>query len=164
MLLSKQLTKRTKMKMYKTLIRPVVTYASEAICMSADEEEQFKIFERRVMRSLLGPKREADGEQKALMNHEIKRLIYGEDIVRHIKAQGIRWLGHVMKSEDGMAIREMTLWWPGEGRPRGKPRIRWLYQVTQDLRRMEIFGWKERVHDRQGWRDIVGKAENHPRL
>lgn len=164
MLISKKLTKNTKMKIYKTLVRPVVSYASETLCMSADEEEQLRVFERRIMRSILGPKKVCNEEQRALMNHEITRIMNGEDIVKYIKSQRLRWLGHVMRANNSTAIKAITVWRPSESRPRGRPRIRWWDQVASDLKEMKINGWTGMIGDRQRWRCIVMEAVNHPRL
>ena len=43
---SKFLKKNTKMKIYKTIIRPVVTYSSETWTSTAKDEKNLRIFER----------------------------------------------------------------------------------------------------------------------
>ena len=40
-------------------------------------------------------------------NEELNRSINGEDIVKFIKAQRIRWLGHVKRMEEGAVPRKM---------------------------------------------------------
>ena len=40
-------------------------------------------------------------------NEELNRLKNGEDIVKFIKAQRIRWLGHVKRMEVGAMPRRM---------------------------------------------------------
>jgi len=42
----KFLKKNTKMKIYKTIIRPVVTYSSETWTSTAKDEKNLRIFER----------------------------------------------------------------------------------------------------------------------
>jgi hypothetical protein len=34
-------------------------------------------------------------------------------------------------------------------RRKGRPRIRWLYDVEGDLKKMKVKGWKERKRDRE---------------
>ena len=42
--------------------------------------------------------------------------------------------------------------------------MRWLDDVSTDLRKMGVKEWKERARNREAWRDIVEKAKAHHRL
>jgi len=62
------LSRATKIRLYKTLIRPVVTYGAETRMTTKKEEEQaLLIFERKIFRRIYGPKYE-DGEWKIRTN------------------------------------------------------------------------------------------------
>jgi hypothetical protein len=52
---SKLLKRNTKMKIYKTIIRPVVTYSSEAWALTAKDENNLHTFERQILRKIFGP-------------------------------------------------------------------------------------------------------------
>jgi hypothetical protein len=74
---------------------------------------------------IYGPVQEGD-IWRIRYNEELNRLIEGKDIVKFIKAQRIRWLGHVKRMEAG-AIPRMTM--EGRlfiGRRKGRPRLRWM--------------------------------------
>jgi hypothetical protein len=43
------------MKIYKTIIRPVVTYASETWTLTTKDENNLRIFERQILRKIFGP-------------------------------------------------------------------------------------------------------------
>jgi hypothetical protein len=47
-----------------------------------------------MLRRIFGPVQDTNG-WKIIYNQELDRLIEGQDIVRFIKAQRLRWLGHV---------------------------------------------------------------------
>jgi hypothetical protein len=48
------LSRQSKVKIYKTLIRPVVTYGVETWIMSAADENALHVFERKVVRRIYG--------------------------------------------------------------------------------------------------------------
>jgi len=52
---SKFLKRNTKMKIYKTIIRPVVTYSLETWTLTAKHENILHIFERQILRKIFGP-------------------------------------------------------------------------------------------------------------
>ena len=78
-----------------------------------------------------------------------------EDIITFIKSQKLRWAAHVMRMENTRTTRKITEWTPYKTRPVGSPRLRWMDQVEEDLKRMKIVGWKAKVEDRQDWNRIV---------
>ena len=46
-------------------------------------------------------------------------------------------------------------WTSYKTRPAGRPRLRWMDNVEEDLKRMKIIGRREKVEDRQEWNRIV---------
>jgi len=49
-------------------------------------------------------------------------------------------------------------------RQRGRPKMRWLDDMSTDLRKMGIKEWRDRARDQEAWRHIVKEAKAHPRL
>ena len=84
LLRSKAVSRKTKIGMYKTIIRPVLLYGSEIWCLKANDEINFCIWERKVLRKIFGPIYVA-GYWRSRTNEEVRQL-YGElDIVTEIK-------------------------------------------------------------------------------
>ena len=62
---SRLLSKNKKIKIYGTIILPVVLYGCETWSLTLREERRLRVFENRVLRKVFGPKRdEVTGEWK----------------------------------------------------------------------------------------------------
>ena len=65
LLSSSLLSKTLKIKIYRTIILPVVLYGCEAWSLTLREERRLRVFENRVLRRVFGPKRdEVTGMEK----------------------------------------------------------------------------------------------------
>jgi hypothetical protein len=51
-----------------------------------------------------------------------------------------------------------------EGRRRGRPRKRWLQDLDEDLRVMQVGRWWDKVQSKEEWRRIVREAKAHSGL
>ena len=66
---SSLLSKNTKIKIYRTIILPVVLYGCETRPLTFREERRLRVFENRVLRRIFGPKRDGKtGEWRKLHN------------------------------------------------------------------------------------------------
>ena len=104
---SKFLKKNT--KIYKTMIRPVVTYSSQTWTLPAKDENSLHIFERQILRKIFGPVI-IDSVWRIRNNMEIDKLIEGADVLRLIKAQRIKWLGHIRRMDQARPTGKLLDW------------------------------------------------------
>jgi hypothetical protein len=127
-----------------------------------EEERALVVFERKILRKIYGPVNEKE-LWRIQRNDELEVIIKGENIVRFIKCQRIRWLGRIERMQDSAIPKKMY----GKlyaTRRRGRPKMRWLDDMSTDLRKMGINEWRDRARDQEAWRHIVKEAKAHPGL
>ena len=72
---SRLLSKNLKIKIYRTIILPVVLYGCETWSLTLLEERKLRVFENMVLRRIFGPRRdEVTGEWGRLHNEELNVL------------------------------------------------------------------------------------------
>jgi hypothetical protein len=69
------LNRSSKLKIYKSLARPIVTYGCEAWTLTNRDEQYLRIFECRILRKIFGPVQNEDGFWRIRMNYELNNLI-----------------------------------------------------------------------------------------
>jgi hypothetical protein len=86
----------TKLKIYRTIILPVVLYGCETWSLTLREERRLRVFENTVFRRIFGSKRDkVTGEWRKLHNEELHDPYCSPTIIRVIKLRRVRWVGHV---------------------------------------------------------------------
>jgi hypothetical protein len=95
---SRLLSRNVKVKIYKTIILPVVLYGCETWSLILREQHRLRVIENRVLRRIFGPKRgEVTGEWRKLHSEELHNLYSSSDIIRQIKSRRMKWAGHVAR-------------------------------------------------------------------
>jgi len=88
LLSSSLLSKNLKIKIYRTIILPVVLYGFETCSLTLRAEPRLRVFENSVLRRIFGPKRDkVTGEWRKLHNEELNDLYSSPSIVRVIKSR-----------------------------------------------------------------------------
>jgi hypothetical protein len=83
-----------KIKIYRTIILPVVLYGCETLSLTLREKRRLRVFENRVLRRVFRPKRnEVTGEWRMLHNEKLNGLYSSPNIVRVVKSRRMRWAG-----------------------------------------------------------------------
>jgi hypothetical protein len=115
-----------KIKIYKTIILPVVLYGCETWSHTLREVHRLRVFENRVRRRIFGPKRdEVTGGWRKLHNEELHGLYSSPSIIRVIKARKMSWAGYVARIWEVRGAYNILVGRPEGRRPLGRPRRRW---------------------------------------
>jgi hypothetical protein len=141
----------------------VVTCDSESWTITAEEERTLAILERKIVRIIYGPVKDKE-LWRVRRNDELEIIIKGENIVRFIRCQSIRWLGNIERMQDTAIPKKMLYGKLYATRRRGRRRMRWLDDVSMDLRKMDVSGWTDIARNREAWRHILEEAKAHPGL
>jgi hypothetical protein len=111
-------------KIYKTIILPVVFYGCETLFLTLREEHRLRVFENRVLRRIFGPKSdEVTGGWRKLHNEELHGLYSSPSIVRVIKARRMRWAGHVARMGEVRGASNILVGMSEGRRPLGRPTV-----------------------------------------
>jgi len=105
LLSSRLLAKNLKIKIYRTIILPVILYGCETWPLTLREERKLRMFENMVLRRIFGPRRdEVTGEWRRLHNEELNDLYSPPNIMRVIKTRRMRWAGHVVSTSEEKGV------------------------------------------------------------
>jgi hypothetical protein len=119
------LSENVKIRMYKTIILPVVLYGCETWPLTLREEDRLRMFENRVLRRIFGPKRDdLTGEWRKLRNEELRDLYSSPSIIRIIKSRRMGWVCHVARMGEKRNAYRLLVGNPEGKRPLGRPRRR----------------------------------------
>jgi len=105
---SRLVTKYLKLKLYRTVIRPIVTYASETWVLKETLIQKLLVFEKKILRRIFGPTKE-NQMWRIKTNEGLDKLIKHKNIVNYIKAQRLSWFGHVVRTTVFLKMNPLVL-------------------------------------------------------
>jgi hypothetical protein len=139
--------KSLKIRIYKTIVLPVVLYGCESWFLTLREEHRLEVFQNRVLRRIIGPKRdEVTGEWRKLHNGELRDLYSSPSIIRIIRSRRMRRAGHVAPRMGRRGTR-IDYWWE---RQRERD-----HKEDQDVGGRIILGWILERWDGVMWTGLV---------
>ena len=112
----------------------------------------------------MGPVRdEVTGEWRIRHNRELRELTLLPPVTSHVRAQRLRWAGHVARMDPTCFLRQVFDGTPEGRRPPGRPRLRWTDCIVKDLEMLGVDNprnWRETAQDRSRWRLLVVAARD----
>ena len=93
---SSLLSKNFKIKIYRTIILPVVVYGCETWLLTLRKECRLREFENRVLRRIFEPRMDVvTADWRKIHKEELNDLYSSPNILRMIRSRRMRWAGHV---------------------------------------------------------------------
>jgi hypothetical protein len=121
-------------------------------------KKMLKTWERKILRKIYGATYE-NVHWRIKINSELESKYRPQVIVSLIKVRRQEWLGHIIRMNETRIVKKICEKKLGGRRRRGRPRLRWIDEVEDDLRNMGIKLWRMKVLDRVEWAAIGKEAK-----
>ena len=145
---------RVKVIIYKTILRPVLTYGSETWTLTTRLKSKVQAAEMRVVRLIKGVTR-----RDRLRNDDIREELDIESVLEFVDRSKLRWYGHIMRMDQERYPAKYFRWKPRGKRPVGRPRKRWRDGVREAIEArgltIESVEEEELYEDRTWWRSFM---------
>ena len=128
---SGQLSKNTKIRIFKSNVIAVLLYGCETWRMTKRDEAKLDTFLHKCLRRILRiywPMR--------VSNEEVRKRARIGSIGKQIRRRRWRWIGHVLRMDHHQNPRIALTWAPGGKRSRGRPRETWRRTVELERQKM----------------------------
>jgi hypothetical protein len=100
------ISKNTKIRIYKTIIRPIVLYGSETWAITGKMTYSLMTWERKILRKIYGPKCE-QRVWRIRTNLELQNVYRSPDIVTEIQVRRLEWLGHIIRMDGARMAKKV---------------------------------------------------------
>ena len=80
-------------------------------------------------------------------------------MVTSIRITRLRWAGHIVRMQDNLPCKKITLDKPKGRRQVGRPNLIWTDGVTRDAERLRVRNWRIKARERDGWRRFLESAK-----
>ena len=110
------------------------------------------------MRKIYGPTKE-NGQWRVKTNLELMAKYKSQGIVTVIEIRRLEWLGHVISMNETRCVKKIFEGKLEGKRSGGRPRLRWINDVEDDLRKLGVKRWRAKALDRVGWASVIREAK-----
>jgi hypothetical protein len=140
-------------KVYKSVVRPALTYGLEAAPLKKVEERKFNVAEMKMLRWMLGVTR-----WDKIKNEHIRGTVKVNEIASKIQESRLRWFGHLKRRNDEAHIGREVMDMRVEGiRKKGRPRTRWKDVINGDMKEKNLD--EDMTTNRNQWRRLIRNGD-----
>ena len=147
-LCDKKVPIKLKDKVYKTVIKPTMTYGAECWAVRKKDENRLHVAEMRMLRWIRGKTR-----KDHVRNQSIQEDAKVCQMSTFLRQKRLNMYGHIRRrEEDNLSRKIMDMVIPGKRR-RGRPRRRWIDNNREDMNKYELTA--DMTENRQYWKMMV---------
>ena len=162
-----------RLKLFKAVVQPTLLYGCACWTMTRPRERLVRTTQRRMLRQILGTRRNmVDGQLEEWVDWIIRATEVAEQAMRafdvpdwvdEVQKRRFRWAGHVARRNDGRWTREVLTWSIEGSRSRGRPLTRWTdslrdffasIRATSDEESHDNAFWMIIAEDRSTWQAL----------
>jgi hypothetical protein len=121
------------------------------------EENQLLVFERKVLRTICGPKIE-NGVYRRRYNHELEREFDSPNVLKVMKTSRLRYAGHMIGKPEDLLQKALFRAKPNGRINQGRLKSRWAVGVNSDGLALGVRDLTHCAQDRQTLRDLLQQA------
>ena len=140
---------RTKFRVYRALIEPIALYGAESWTLTAKVKNKLDVFDNECLRSIMGI-----AWMDKISNDELRERSKQQPLSAKAASRVIRWAGHVWRMDNNRIARRVERWQPTGKRTRGQQKARWKDSAIGEVRLRGARGRniEELASDRDLWR------------
>ena len=126
----KEISRETKMKVFKTIYRPILTFGYESWILTERQKSQIQAMEMKYLQRVRGVTK-IDKKR----NIDIREDLKIQSTLEFIEARQISWWGHLQRMEETRPVRRVWEAKTQKNKKRGRPRQTWDKVIAGILER-----------------------------
>ena len=156
---SSQYSIKLKLRLYQSCVISTLLYGSECWRMTESDLKKLSTFHTKNLRRIL-----RIFWPETISNQELLARCNQDNMGTIIMRRRWKWIGHVMRREQGNITRTALRWTPEGKRKRGRPKITWRRSVEAELKTFNhTWGSIQRLaQDRHEWLSFVAALHAKP--
>ena len=147
---SKAISRRTKLRLYKTLVVPVLLYGCETWKMNKGDNKAVDVFLNKCLRRIFNIQ-----WQDHISTEELLRRANMNPLSEEVKWRRWKMIGHILRQDQNNDCNTAMTWAPEGRRRRGRPKTTWRRTVEKERDEAGWTSWAEArtsAADRVKWR------------
>lgn len=150
----KEVTRQTKMNVYKAVCRPILTYGCESWVLTQRQKSKIQATEMKFLRRVKGVTR-----RDKVRNTKIREELGVAAITDFIEQRQLGWWGHLQRMSDSRPVKQVWEARVQAEKKRGRPRQTWDKMVGNVIKTRNST-WNEAkvvARDRRKWKEFIYK-------
>ena len=151
---SNSITRRTKLKLYKTLVVPVLLYGCETWKMNRGHNRAIDVFHNKCLCRIL-----RICWQDHISTEELLERVDMKPLSEEVKLRRWKMIGHILRQDHNNDCSIAMTWAPEGKRRKGRPKTTWRRTVEKERKEGGWNSWSEArtvAANREKWRSSEG--------